>query len=102
MAALTPSSTITHQMPADGQYKMATYRVTSAGQSVTNEWIATGGEEVRDIVGYAVDGATGATATCNFVLNASGTSATAGANPGNLGVECSISTGTFSVTVIYR
>ena len=49
MAALTPTKTTVHQMPVDGQYKMATYTVTAGGQSVTNEWIATGGESVAEV-----------------------------------------------------
>jgi hypothetical protein len=87
-------------MPADGQYKMATYRVTTTDASQTDEWVATGGEEVLDVIGFAVDG-TVSNLSASFVLNASGTGATAGANPGNLGIETE-STATLNVTLLYR
>ena len=103
MAALTTTTIYNAPVP-DGQAKFRVYKVTVASQSATDEWIATGGEEVLGVIGFSpLHGTAGLMPTLSIVLNASGTGATAGANPGNLGIETADATDAIiNIGVIYR
>jgi hypothetical protein len=103
MAVLTTTTKMNYPVP-DGQTKVRVYNVTVASQSATDEWIATGGEEVIAVLGVSpLNGTAGLTPNLSIVLNARGTGATAGANPGDLGIETADTTDVIvDITVAYR
>lgn len=105
MAALTPTYK-TGKLPV-GHKVIRTIRASITSNAAADEWIDTGLSEIDGILGWAFIGTvtptqTGATAVevPNFVLNAQGTGVTAGANPGDLGVEILSGDVTIEVTVI--
>lgn len=103
MAALTGTLVAAAQVPfRDLQYRQETWSFTTTTTGVADEWVDVG-SEIIGVVGFAAF-QTGPAAALNFVLNASGTSITAGANPGNLAVEANGVAGThvWQVTVITR
>jgi hypothetical protein len=103
MAALTATQLGPDWTVPNGQYKIVTYSVSATNAAATDEWIATGGEEVLCVVGCSVIGTVPLTTTPVFVKNANGTGVTAGANPGNLGVEFTDATDiTVDLTVMFR
>jgi hypothetical protein len=86
-----------------GNYFQKSFTVALTTNDATDEWIVTGFDEIISVTGGAVQGATAQTETPNFVINAQGTAATAGANPGDLGIEVPDTTNsTLHVTVIGR
>lgn len=104
MAALTGTRIASSLVPIrDGMARYETWQYTTTTTGTADEWVDVG-SEIIGIVGGAAYLGTGIKPAANFVLNASGTSVTAGANPGNLGVETNSVSGThtFQVTVIVR
>ena len=99
MAVLTATE-LGLRLPIGNRYQKS-FTVAVASNDATDEWIATGFVSIDAVVGYAVHGATAQTETPNFVLNAQGTSATAGANPGDLAIEIpDVTNATLHVTVL--
>jgi len=85
MAVIVPDSQ-TARIPV-GPHWMQTFRVTIGAADADDEWIVTGFKNIIAVVGDAVLGATEGAKTNNYVKNAQGTAATAGANPGDLAIE---------------
>ena len=84
-------------------YLCPEFTVAVASNDATDEWIVTGLSSIDAVIGCAVQGATAQTETPNFVINGQGTAATAGANPGDLGIEIPDTTNsTLHVTVLGR
>lgn len=107
MAALTGTLLAASQVPfRDTMYRQETWSYTTTTTGTADEWVDVG-SEIISVIGWCTYGAAAGGATTpqpNFVLNASGTSVAASANPGNLAVETNGVSGThtFHVTVITR
>lgn len=103
MAALTGTRIASAQVPyRDLQARQETWAFTTESTGAADEWVDVG-SEILGVVGRQYLGA-GIEPGLNVVMNASGTSITAGANPGNLAVEANTVAGTHTwhVTVIVR
>jgi hypothetical protein len=101
MAVLTVTE-VTNRLPVGDKF-MKTFRTSALGTNATDEWIATGLSWIDAVVGAVIDGIEGDEETLNFVKNAQGTAATAGANPGDLGIEANeAATNVVEVTVLGR
>jgi hypothetical protein len=103
MAALTGTLIAAGYVPfRDLQARQETWSVTTTTTGVADEWLDVGAE-ILGVIGVVALQA-GPAAAPNVVLNASGTSVTAGTNPGNLGIEANGIAGThiWNITVIVR
>lgn len=85
MAALTATE-IGLRLPMGNVFQQI-YSVTVASQSATDEWIATGFRSIDSVWVSPMIGTAGAGTDVSVVLNAQGTGASSGANPGDLGIE---------------